>query len=176
MTRYHPLLVALHWIMALMVLVSLAAGGLVLAEMPRESPDRYMALAGHMTAGLVIGVLLVVRLLTRIRSEKPPPATTGNALLDRIGVLTHWGFYVLIAGMVLSGLATAIGAGLFPIVFGSSGEVLPGDLTVFPQRVAHGFIARVLLALIALHVAAALYHQFVRRDGLLRRMWFGKRT
>lgn len=176
MTRYHPLLVALHWIMAVMVLVSLAAGGLVLAEMPRESPDRFMALAGHMTAGLVIGVLLIVRLLTRIRSEKPPPATAGNGLLDRLGVLTHWGFYVLIAGMVLSGLATAIGAGLFPIVFGSSGETLPGDLTVFPQRVAHGLIARLLLVLIALHVAAALYHQFVRRDGLLRRMWFGKRS
>ena len=162
--------------MAVMVLVSLAAGGLVLAEMPRESPDRYMALAGHMSFGLVIGVLLLVRLLTRIRSRKPPPATTGNVLLDRIGILTHWGFYVLITGMALSGLATALGAGLFPIVFGSSGEDLPGDLTVFPQRVAHGFIARVLLALIALHVAAALYHQFVRRDGLLRRMWFGKRS
>ena len=176
MIRHDPLLVALHWLMALMVLVSLAAGGLVLAEMPRQSPDRYMALAGHMTSGLVIGVLLIVRLLTRIRSEKPPRATTGNPLIDRIGVLTHWGFYVLIAGMMLSGLATAIGAGLVPIVFSSSGEALPGDLTVFPQRVAHGLIARVLLALIALHVAAALYHQFVRRDGLLRRMWFGNRS
>lgn len=175
MTRYHPLLVALHWLMAVMVLVSLAAGGLVLAEMPRESPDRFMALAGHMSFGLAIGVLLIVRLVTRIRSEKPPRAAAGSAFLDRIGVLTHWGFYVLIAGMVLTGLATALGAGLFPIVFGSSGENLPRDLTVYPQRVAHGLIARVLLALIALHVAAALYHQFVRRDGLLRRMWFGKR-
>ena len=175
MTQYHPLLVVLHWLMAVMVLGSLAAGGLVLAEMPRESPDRYMALAGHMGFGLAIGVLLIVRLLARIRSEKPPPATTGNPLLDRIGILTHWGFHVLIAGMVLSGLATALGAGLFPIVFGSSGEPLPGDLTVFPQRVAHGLIARLLLVLIALHFVAAHYHQLVRRDGLLRRMWFGKR-
>ena len=176
MTRYHPLLVALHWIMALMVLIALAAGGLVLAEMPRESPDRFTALAGHMSFGLMIGVLLLVRLVTRIRSEKPPRATTGNALLDRVGVWTHWGFYLLIACMVLSGLATAFGAGLFPIVFGDSGEALPPDLTVLPQRVAHGFIARALLALIALHVAAALYHQLVRRDRLLRRMWFGKRS
>ena len=89
MTRYHPLLVALHWLMAVMVLVSLAAGGIVFAEMPRQSPDRHMALAGHMSAGLAIGVLLIVRLLIRLRSEKPPRATTGNALLDRIGVLTH---------------------------------------------------------------------------------------
>ena len=74
MTRYHPLLVALHWIMAVMILVSLAAGGLVLAEMPRESRDRYMALTGHMSAGLAIGVLLVVRLLTRIRSRSDTPS------------------------------------------------------------------------------------------------------
>lgn len=176
MTRYHPLLDSLHWIMAIMVLISLAAGSLVLAEMPRQSPDRPLALAGHMSFGMLMGALLILRLLIRIRSRKPPRATTGNVLLDRIGVWTHWGFYVLIAGMVLSGLGTAIGAGLFPIVFGGSGEPLPEDLTDLPPRAAHGLISRVLMTLIALHVAAALYHQLVRRDGLLRRMWFGKRS
>lgn len=65
---------------------------------------------------------------------------------------------------------------MFPIVFGNSGEALPGDLTVLPQRVAHGLFARLLLALIVLHFAAALFHQFVRKDGLLDRMWFGNRN
>lgn len=61
----------------------------------------------------VIGsdLLHIVRLLTRIRSKKPPRATTGNALLDCIGVLTNWGFYVLIAGLVLNSPAWLLSAG-----------------------------------------------------------------
>jgi cytochrome b561 len=46
---------------------------------------------------------------------------------------------------------------------------------VYPPRVAHGYIAAILAALILLHFLAALYHQFVRQDGLFRRMGFGAR-
>ncbi len=176
MQRYHPVLVALHWLMALMILVSLAAGGLILANMPADSPDKVTALGGHMIFGMAIGLLLILRLITRLRSAQPPKARTGNALLDRIGGWTHWGFYALIAGMVLTGLATALGAGLFPIVYGGAAETLPPDLALLPQRVAHGYIATLLVALIALHVAAAIYHQLVLKDHLLRRMWFRRRT
>ncbi|SLN73533.1 cytochrome b [Roseisalinus antarcticus] len=176
MQRYHPALVALHWVMALMIVVALAAGGLLLANMPPDSPDKVSALGGHMVFGMAIGVLLILRFVTRIRSTHPPHAGTGNDLLDRIGRWTHLGFYVLIAAMVLSGLAMAFGAGLFPIVFGGAAPILPPELQDLPQRAAHGVIATVLVALIALHVAAALYHHIVLRDGLLRRMWFGKQT
>jgi cytochrome b561 len=178
MQRYHPLLGALHWLMALMILVALAAGGLVLANMPPDSPDKVAGLGGHMFFGMAIGVLLILRLVTRTRtrSTHPPRAETGNAMLDRIGHWTHWGFYALIAGMVLTGLATALGAGLFPIVYGGAATTLPPELADMATRVAHGIIATLLVALISLHIAAAIYHQIVLKDGLLRRMWFGKRS
>lgn len=176
MHRYHPLLVALHWLMALMILVALAAGGFVLANMPPDSPDKIAGLGGHMIFGIAIGVLLILRLVTRTRSTHPPHAETGNEMLDRIGRWTHWGFYALIAGMVLTGLATALGAGLFPIIYGGAAETLPPELTTLPTRVAHGVIATLLVALIGLHIAAAIYHQVVLKDGLLARMWFGKRS
>lgn len=176
MQKYHPLLVTLHWLIALMIFVALAAGGLVLANMPPDSPDKVTGLGGHMIFGMAIGVLLIVRLITRLRTAHPPHAQTGNNLLDRIGVWTHWGFYALIAGMVLTGLATAYGAGLFPIVYGGVAETLPPGLAELPQRAAHGFIATLLVALIGLHIAAAIYHQMILKDGLLRRMWFGNRT
>ncbi|MEM9785584.1 MAG: cytochrome b/b6 domain-containing protein [Pseudomonadota bacterium] len=176
MQRYHPLLVALHWLMALMILVALAAGGLFLANLPPDSPDKVQGLGGHMVFGMAIGVLLILRFVTRVRSTHPPDATTGHALLDRLGRWTHWGFYLLIAGMVLTGLATALGLGLFPIVYGGAGDVLPAELATFAPRVAHGFIALLLVALIVLHIAAALYHQVVLKDGLMQRMWFGRRN
>ena len=176
MQRYHPVLVALHWVMALMILIALAAGFVVLDNLADDDPDKILVLTGHMSAGIVIGALLIARLVTRIRTRKPPRATTGNAQLDRIGIWTHWGFYLLVAGMVLSGLATAIGAGLFPIVFGGAAGPLPEELSDLPQRAAHGWFATVLAALILLHVSATVYHQLVLKDGLLRRMWFGARS
>jgi cytochrome b561 len=78
--------------------------------------------------------------------------------------------------MVSSGYATALLAGLNRIVFQKSGEPLPASFNVYPSFIAHGTIAALLTAFIALHVLAALYHQFVRRDGLFRRMFFGRRV
>ena len=176
MQRYHPALVALHWLMALMILLSLVAGTLLLANLPPDSPDKVSGLAGHMTIGIAIGVLLLIRLAVRLSTSHPPHATTGNALLDRIGRWTHWAFYLLVAGMVMSGLGMAFGADLFSIVYGGAAETLPPELQELPPRIGHGIISKALIALIALHVAATLYHQIILKDRLLGRMWFGRRT
>ena len=176
MQRYHPILVGLHWLMAFIIIMSLIFGGFVLTNIPADSPEKLQMMGGHMFGGLLIGGLLLVRLATRVASSHPPRATTGHALLDRIGIWTHWLFYILIAGMVLSGLATAVGAGLFPIVYGDAGGAAFPDLSGLPQRAAHGLIALLLACLAVLHIAAAFYHQFVLKDGLFRRMWFGKRS
>ena len=176
MTRYHPLLVALHWLMAIMILMALVFGKFALAPLDNADPQKIEGLTGHMSIGLMIGALLALRLLTRLLSQNPPHAETGTAILDRIGAATHWLFYLLIAMMVGSGIGTALSGGLFPIVFQGSGAPLPANLSELPPRLAHGAISNLLILLIALHFAAALYHQFILRDGLLRRMWFGKRT
>jgi cytochrome b561 len=83
--------------------------------------------------------------------------------------------YVLVVAQACSGLTMALQAGLPDILFGGHGA-LPADFWVFPVRSVHYVISRLLMALIALHVSAALYHAFVLRDGLLRRMWFGRRV
>jgi cytochrome b561 len=76
--------------------------------------------------------------------------------------------------MAASGIATAAMAGLPQVVFGGAGS-LPPNFDAFPPRAAHGLIARLLMLAIGLHIAAALFHLLVRRDGLLSRMWFGRR-
>lgn len=175
MTKYHPLLVALHWIMAIMILMGLFFGTFVLTSIDNADPEKAQGLGAHMTIGLALGALLVVRLIVRFASQKPPHAQTGNSILDRIGAATHWILYLLVALMVLSGLGTALSAGLFPIAFGGSGDPIPENLAELAPRIAHGLVANLLFLLVALHIAAALYHQFFLRDGLFRRMWFGKR-
>ena len=175
MTRYHPLLVALHWIMAVMVVVSLFFGKALLSNMSNADPQKLQGLAGHMTVGLALGALLLLRLAVRFASAKPPRAEAGSPFLDKVGIATHWIMYLLIALMVLSGLGTALAGGLFPIVFGGNDEPLPANLSVLAPRLAHGLISNLLVLFVLLHACAALYHQFYLRDGLFRRMWFGNR-
>lgn len=158
-----------------MIPMALFFGTFVLSTIDNSDPQKFRGLAAHMSIGLFLGALLVVRLIIRIRSETPPHATTGNALLDRIGPATHWVMYLLVALMILSGLGTALGAGLFPIVFGGSGEPLPADFSDLMPRAVHGWVGSVIMIFVALHIAAALYHQIILRDGLFGRMWFGKR-
>jgi len=171
MQRYHPLLAALHWLMALMIVFALAAGGIALANMEPDSPDKVKGLGGHIFFGMAIGVPLILRLATRTRSAHPPKKAIGSNLVDRLGLWTHWGLYLLFAGMVLTGLVTAFGAGPFPIAYAGATETLPPELTDLPQRAAHGFIVAFLMWLIVLHIAAAQYHQYLFKDGFLGRMW-----
>ncbi len=175
-SRYHPTLVVLHWLLAFMVIFSLGMGTFALTALPNDSPDKLFALGGHMVAGLLILTFMVIRFAVRSFTQKPQPASTGNPLLDKIAVLNHYALYLLVILMAASGIATSVQAGLPDIVFGGSGAPLPDSFAIYTPRVAHGIIAKLLLAIVALHALAALYHQFVRKDNLLARMWFGQRS
>jgi cytochrome b561 len=170
--RYHKALVVLHWLLALLLVFALAMGTFVLTALPNTSPDKFGALQGHMIGGALILALTVLRLVVRLRTARPAPATTGNAWLDRLAPLTHWVLYGLVLVMAGSGIAMSAQANLPAIVFGGAGR-LPESFGEFMPRAVHGVAATLLMLAIGLHVAAAVYHQFVRRDRLLSRMGFG---
>ncbi len=175
MNRYHPALVVLHWILALMIMLGLVMGGNVLAETPNSDPEKLLYLKIHMSAGTIILLLMIVRLVIRLITKKPAHADIGHSLLNKLSVATHYLFYLLVILIGASGLATANLAGLPDIVFGASGAPLPATFDEFPSRVAHGALGFVLLLVIIGHVSAFLYHQFIRKDKLFSRMWFGHR-
>ncbi len=170
--RYHPALVALHWLLAVLVVAALVAGGVVLDDMPNSDPSKVASLRAHMTLGVAILVLMLVRLAVRVLTRRPAPADKGP--LATVATVTHWGLYAATIGMAASGMALSAAAGLPGIVFGGEGA-LPPDFDGFAARAVHGVVAGILMLLILLHVAAALWHQVVRRDGLMARMWFGPR-
>jgi cytochrome b561 len=171
--RYHPLLVTLHWLLALMIITMLLIGMLSLKWMP-NNPAKLLPLGFHMATGILILILMLIRLVVRLTTKKPEPATAGNRFLDTIGNLTHYALYLFAILMALSGISTAAQADLFKIVFGASGTPLPIDFFIYPVRYVHGYIALILIALIVLHFGAAMYHQFIRKDNLLSRMGFGR--
>ncbi len=171
--QYSKIAITLHWVIAVMVFMALFIGGGALAEIKNSNPEKISALQGHMIWGSVVGVLMLIRLVVRFTTRKPVTVQTGNALLDRIGAYTHALLYLLIISMVVAGLGIAIMAGLPDVVFLGHGE-LPASFDDLLPRAAHGLIAKILMAVIVLHVVGALYHQFILKDNLLSRMGIGK--
>jgi cytochrome b561 len=86
MKRYHPILVVIHWVMLVSIVMAWTSGQFVLEHTPNSDPGKIDALGMHMTVGLIAGALLILRLVTKLRSEQPPHAKTGSALLDKAGV------------------------------------------------------------------------------------------
>lgn len=170
--RYHPIHVAIHWLMALLVIMMLAIGKTVMPGMDPTDPQKPMMLQSHAYIGMAIGVLLLVRIVMLFVAKRPAPADAGNAALNFIGRATHILLYVLMLGMVVSGLGLFQLASL-PAVFNGE-EPYPANFFEYPPRAGHGLFSWLLLALVALHFGAAMFHQFIKKDNLLGRMWFGK--
>jgi len=173
-SRYHPALVVLHWALALLIIAALALGALVMVKIPNTDPMKFEALRSHMSGGMAILVLMRIRLVIRSRTAHPAPVSAWHPLLDRLAWLSHRMFYGTVVVMAGSGIVMALQTGLFDTVFFGQGR-LPADFWAFPIRSVHYIASRILMALIAIHVVAAFYHALVLRDGLLKRMFFGRR-
>lgn len=162
----------MHWLVVLLIAAAFVLGK-NMSQLPNE-PSKITPLAIHMTLGIITLLAVVVRLIARFRLPQPAHATTGNAFLDRLGKLVHYALYALVLLMAVSGISLSMQSGLMTIVFGGSGAPLPADFFDFTARLLHGFAAPSLLLLVGLHIAAALYHQFILKDNLLARMWHAK--
>jgi cytochrome b561 len=214
--RYHPALVALHWLIALMIfgtvlLIQSNEGGgerfrpgqgnfpssqqgqgtqqgtppqnFQQGNPPQQgfpqggSQGVFSATGIHMLIGFVILALLIARLIVRLTTQHPEWASAGNKFFDWVGNLTHYGLYIFTFGMTITGIVLANQRGFLARTFGIGSMPTPGSFRRggFSLGFLHGGIWTVLLLLILLHIGAALYHQFILKDNLLSRMWFGKR-
>jgi len=164
--RYSPLWVTLHWVVALLIFLVFYLG---ISTEDVSLTTEAGILRWHMPLGITVLLLMLVRIFVRWRTPHPEAVTAGNAFLDKIGQLTHYLLYALAILMPLTGLALSAAFNLVPAVFGGQGE-LPREL----NPMLHGLIDPLLALLILLHILAALYHQFIRKDNLMARMWYGK--
>ncbi len=180
--RLRPLWVILHWLMALLVLITFGIGLLSLANHP-NTDAKLVPLGVHMAIGIVILVLVVARYILRIlvfqparRAKSAPAGPTKKKpiLLDRMTPYVHILLYFFTALMALLGIGIALPADLFDIVWGRSGAPLPADFYIYPARAWHGALSLVLVLLIAQHILVAIYHQFLRGENYLGRMWLVK--
>jgi len=177
--RYSHVAMALHWLLAL-ALVAMFGLGVYMADLP-FSPTRLKLYNWHKWAGISFLLLSVLRLVWRLMHRPPalPVAITKAmpAWQNLAHHATHHLLYLLFFVVPLLGWAYSSAAG-FPIVwFGviALPDFVPADKALAELiKPLHELSALALMALAALHVAAALKHQWMDRDGLLLRMLPGR--
>jgi cytochrome b561 len=169
--RYTSPAIALHWMIALIILGSLPLG-IYMADLP-ISPIKLKLYSYHKWAGVTVFLLAIMRLGWRIGHPAPPLPASIPALQRRLANATHHLLYVLIFVIPLTGWLMSSAKGFQTVYFG----VLPipdllaknpplGDLL----KNLHFALNLLLAGLLAMHAGAALKHHFVDRDDVLRRM------
>lgn len=172
---YGAVAVILHWLIAIAILFMVYLG--------KTMDDDFEAIQLHKSLGITILALSVLRLGWRLINPQPP-LPEGMSALERFGArATHWLFYILMIGIPLSGWAYVSASPYSDMIKTKIWGVLElpnlpflatvEDREALAERIedVHGLMGYwPLLALVALHVLAALKHHFWNRDNVLTRM------
>jgi cytochrome b561 len=169
-TPYGRGAIAFHWTVAVL-LVWVGLLGLLHDSWPKQTHEFWINI--HALFGLALWTAVLARCCWRVTHAPPPLPATIGALYRRSSRALHLTVYALLFATPIIGIVTfiwhgrAFELGLFRVNFG-----MASDRAVFePTEDIHGYLAYALFALAAVHILAALWHRFVRRDGVLERMW-----
>ena len=174
---YNPWQRGLHWTMAACIFTALALG-IVATQLPRGDA-RSSVLFVHKSFGVTIFALLVLRVLFRIVSGAPAYREPLGRMADLGSKAAHLALYALMLVLPISGYVTTSAGGHDVPFFGlfALPSLAPQDRALAEKASqAHFLFAWAIGLIVALHVAAALWHGWVRRDEVMGRMWPGFRS
>jgi cytochrome b561 len=163
-----------HGVMGILMILMLIAG-LLMEDI--ENPALKGIVYGlHKATGISVLVLAFFRLLWRLSHAVPSLPDSLPRWQAHAARLVHWGLYAVMFILPLSGWAMSSAAG-YPVSFYGL-FVMPDFVAVNPAlkgifKDIHELSANAFMALLGAHAAAALYHHFVLRDNILRRIWRG---
>lgn len=168
--RYTEVAQHLHWLTPPIVAAQVAIAWVMLS-LPPSAPQGGLLFSLHKSIGITIWLLVAVRLAWRFTHPAPPPGPEMPRALHLAGVANHWLMYLVLFAMPISGYVMS--------AMGPHGVQFWGlPLPSLPKveaieklaELGHWTAQWALYALVALHLAATVYHVAIRRDGLLQRM------
>jgi len=172
MLRYSKTSVLLHWLIAILIICAFTLG-VTMVNIHGFSPAKLKYFSWHKWIGCTVFALACLRLLWRLFNPAPPyPASMSRFQQGAAGAL-HWLMYFLIFAVPISGYLYTLSAGI-PVVYLGLVQ-LPVFMDPNPEwkpilKEVHYTLDMILLGAFILHVAAALKHQFIDRDGIFKRM------
>jgi cytochrome b561 len=175
--RWHPLIISLHWLVLALILVQFGLARLMRDE-TRDLISRFPLYQWHKSIGLTVAALVLMRLVLRLALPAPRPLAM-PAWQRLAAASVQAGLYLCLLALPASGLLMVSAAPIqIPtLLYGwiAVPHPIAPDKAVYEAMLRlHGALFATLAALAAIHSGAALLHQFVLKDGLMRRIWFGR--
>jgi cytochrome b561 len=172
--RYAPAMRFLHWLTALLVLGLFVVGGWLTYFDPGDGPLKNTLYLLHESTGMTVWVLVLIRILVRLATGAPKLPVGTSPAVRVLATLNHVALYLVLLVQPIIGLMDTNAWG-FPLKwFGLF--IVPSPIGKQPDPVAQSFSdlhwwgAATLLLLLALHIAGALHHAVLRRDGVIHHM------
>ncbi len=168
-----------HWLMAIAIMMDLYIaqkfGGVM------EELDRFESRNDHATLGTIVAVLFAIRLYLRWKHGAPPLPADMPGWQKVLAHIAHWALYGLIGALIATGILSAVNADTLITPFGlfAYGDGTGSEETFLFIRGFHELTTNLIIALIGLHIVAALYHMVFVRDGVTGRMlkfWRGEKA
>lgn len=174
--KYDRMLVLLHWVLAMGLFYQLGLG-LWMEDIPKDPPGiRAEWFNLHKSIGICLGLLILWRFGWRITHSVPAPPIGNTEFQNKLSQWAHRILYLCMAVLPLSGFMGS-NFSQYPIKF--FGLVLPKLWDPSPEgkelfSEIHEVTAFIMMIIIILHISAAVWHQWVKRDGLLSRMGWSR--
>jgi cytochrome b561 len=169
-TQYEFGAIVLHWAMFVLVVI-VGTLGLLHDSWPKSTQQFWINI--HALFGIALWLTLLARVAYRIRHAPPTLPADVGAFSRRMSSPVHLTLYALLFVIPIIGMVTfvyhgrSLDLGFFQVDFG-----IKKNRAIFePTEDVHGYLAYALFGLAGLHAMAALWHHFIRRDAVLRRMW-----
>jgi cytochrome b561 len=169
--RYTPTAQVFHWLIALLIVVQF-----VLARMAAPLPlgaHKLALLAEHKSFGMTVLMLALIRLAWRLKNLPPSLPANMRRVEQLLARFTHVSFYVLLIAMPLSGWLMSSAKNYSVSWFGAfswPNLIEPNEAAFNFFKTLHHLLSNVLFVIAALHILAALKHQFWNKDDVLARM------
>lgn len=170
--RYTRTAMFFHWLVAVLIIAGFTLG-VTMTDIPGLTPTKLRYFSWHKWIGITVLGLACLRLLWRLGHPAPPYPESMRGWQLRLASIVHFLLYVLIFAVPLSGYFYSLAAGVPVVYFG----ILPLPVLIDPNpdlkpvlKQLHYLLNVTLLIGVGLHVAGALKHALIDRDGILQRM------
>lgn len=166
---YSKRMVMMHWLTLALLVIAWYLGDTLVDERNEKSAT----MAGYLVHALVGGSVLVVTAMRMIyRSVDRMPKPVSDSLMDMVAREVHHGLYLLLVLLPLTGFMTLLTSPVGEALVTVNAKLLPEKYTgpSAISHVTHDVLMTALMVVVAIHILGVIWHQFIRKDGLMRRM------
>jgi cytochrome b561 len=166
MKQYSKRTAIMHWSIFVLIIIAFYFGHEL--DESKDAAAKLSMYPIHFLIGDLVLLLTLVRIYFRKKDGEPAPANA-NPMLNKVAALTHVMTNLTVIAVAITGFITAVTSGVIDALKAGDPALIP-DFHKVDAKEIHELFIGILLLLVVLHIAAALYHQLIVKDNLLRRI------